>query len=226
MFRLHKYCASGASGSCALCATDAMRVRLAHASMTPDRFETLETLSGPVRRAMGRRILKAAKRAENRLKRAEAEAVKVAKAAKAANRLIGNREYNARVEAERHAEGIARRAARASKRAAKAQAAKIADQSAIFALRASQDATWRVFVIFRDGAHSVSVGRPVEGVFLTRHGKPVQGQESRKGRRWRGDATGLLYREAEQCSDQLRVNLAQAPDRKVKAPRQRKRRRG
>lgn len=98
----------------------------------------------------------------------------------------------------RASEGSRRRAAKAAAKAAKAQAVKVAAQAERIALRASMDATYRVWIKFARGAHSVVVSREA----------PKGHREARASVKVRGDAPGLRYGAAERIRDGIKGKLA------------------
>ena len=74
----------------------------------------------------------------------------------------------------------------------------IASQAETFALRASMDATWRVWIRFARGAHDVRLSREA----------PKGYQEARASRKVRGDSPGLRYGAAERIADGIGRKLA------------------
>jgi hypothetical protein len=225
--RLH-VCRSNDFGQCGPCLAFPGRLLTARGSVTT---ETLETLTGAERRRIGRKAIKVAAQNAKREALALAAAQAAQAVADAAEREARRKRGAAAHEAEKAARGAAARKAKAAKRERIEAAARIAAQAALIALRVSQDATWRVFVLFAHGTHEVSAARPVEtpeGVrWLTEENRPVLGRETRVSRKVRGDAPGIRfggYQGAELIRDgQAKAFAAKAPGRKVGPTRRRRR---
>jgi hypothetical protein len=194
--RADHVCASGAGGTCPACNSGPVL------SLLPVGTDGLASNVSGVRRV--RRFLRDRAETARRLRAVASDAVgsglpDVAKAASKAAPLAAVA-YTAQAlapltrkadtltgEVRRVAEARARRAETAKAKAAKAQAERVADQAALFALRASMDATYRVWIRFARGAHAIKVATEAPKGF----------REARASRKVRGDRPGMRFREAE-----------------------------